>query len=136
MIKVAGCWELGWNTPFSEYDLWHFPMREYEVDEWIMTPISGIDKKGITEVETIEKAIELNKNLTPIYVDEKGKNDLLNFNHPKDVLYILGRTTYSPMISIGKYDSIRIITPRGGDLLWPHQAICMVLQDRYIKWQS
>ena len=59
MIKVVGCWELGWNTPILEYDLYHFITKEYQIDELIMTPVSGINKK-ITE--------EANGD-NPIYLD-------------------------------------------------------------------
>lgn len=134
MIKVAGIWELGWNTPIMEYDLWHFPMRDFKVDEWYMSPISGINKGKITEIATIRESIDLNPDFTPIFVDENGSEDLADFKHPENALYILGKAGGSPMIKTDM--SVKIETKEGKGLLWPHQAICIVLHDRLKKWQQ
>ena len=42
MIKVAGHWELSWNAPIKEVELWNFPLRDFNVSEWYMWPVSGI----------------------------------------------------------------------------------------------
>ena len=134
MIKVAGTWELGWNTPLFEYDLWNFPLRDFGVHEWYMAPVSGINKKKVTEVVDIQAAIDLNPNLTPVYVDEKGAESLKEFVHPEDVLYIFGKASYSPWVSHGmRGRSIQIATVEDKALLWPHQCACLVLYDRMVK---
>ena len=132
MIKVVGCWELGWSTPIMEFDLWTYPMRDFGVDELIMTPVSGIDAR-VTEFKTVNEAITANPNLTPVYIDEDAKQGLVDFRHPHDALYILGKANYSPYAAVGKKGvSVRVETKEHG-LLWPHQAACIVLYDRYAK---
>lgn len=131
MIKILGCWENGWNTPILEYDLYAFPAKEYGVDELIMTPVSGINKK-VTEYATVEEAIKNNPDLEVVFVDEQGEDDLKDFNHPENVLYVFGRASYSPWKVIGGR-SLKIDTPTENGRLWGHQAMGIVLHDRYSK---
>jgi len=133
MIKVAGMWELGWNTPIKEYDLWRFPMRDFGVDEWYMSPISGINKGNITEISTVRECIDINPDFIPVFVDENGSEDLVDFQHPKNALYILGKANGTTMTESDV--SVKIEIKEGKGLLWPHQAICIVLYDRVKKWQ-
>ena len=139
-IKVAGMWELGWCAPLTEFDLWAFPLRDFGVAEWIMAPVSGVQKK-VTEVERINDAIEANPELTLVFVDEKGETPLQEFEHPEDALYVLGRANFSPLANRRgvlqetgrKFVSVRIETAESKGLLWPHQAIAIVLYDRANK---
>lgn len=134
MIKVAGVWELGWNAPLSEFDLWNFPLRAFEVEEWYMMPVSGILKPRVTEVYHIQEAITVNPGLIPVYLDEDGAESLRDFVHPEDALYILGKAGFSPWRANDKKGlSVKIETPQGGGLLWPHQCIAIVLYDRVMK---
>ena len=133
MIKVAGVWELGWNAPVSEHPLWEFVLRSYGVREWYMAPVSGIQKR-VTEVRDVLEAVELNPDLTPVYVDEDGDSSLDPFVHPTDAIYVLGKAGYSPWTASGKSGmSVRIKTKVHGGMLWPHQCIAMVLHDRLVK---
>jgi hypothetical protein len=50
MVVVAGMWELGWNTPIKEIDLWRYPLKDFGVDRFYMTPISGIESKKVIEL--------------------------------------------------------------------------------------
>lgn len=135
MIKVVGCWELGYNTPLVEFDQWAFPLRDFGVDEFIMTPVSGIDrKKFFKEDVDIPTVVEHNPELTPVYFDEQGTTLLQDFVHPENALYILGKASYSPWIANGSNGiSVKIPTSFNGGLLWPHQVICMALYDRMMK---
>lgn len=135
MIKVVGAWEVGWSTPWMEYDLWHFTMRDFGVDEWIMTPVTGIVKQNIVEAADIDKVVADNPTLAPVYLDENGETDLTVFTHPANALYILGKASYSPWVGAGSPagKSVRIVTPLQAGLLWPHQAIGIVLYDRISK---
>ena len=134
MIKVAGAWELGWNTPLFEYDLWAFPLRAYDVDDWYMAPVSGIDKRQVTEIADTLNSIELNPDLTPVFIDENGVVPLGSFQHPRDALYLLGKAGYSPWRANAKKGiSVRIENPHPGGLMWPHQCIATVLHDRMLK---
>ncbi len=136
MFKVVGCWELGWNTPICEYDLWAFPVRDFGCAEFIMTPVSGIGR-SITEMPDVSEAILSNPELVPVFIDENGETPLPDFEHPKDALYILGKASFSPFASIGSgHASVRIPTSENKGLLWPHQAVTLVLYDRKLKLEE
>jgi hypothetical protein len=137
VVKVAGMWEQGWNTPFLEHDLWEYPLRDFEVDEFYMMPISGIDKP-VTEVKEMKEVIEANPDLTVVWVDETAEVPLSDFVHPKNALYILGRTTSRPMVGLKKDGDLTVRVETKPDhscsgLLWAHQAIAIVLYDRLKK---
>jgi len=135
MIKVAGMWELGWNTPIMEYDLWAFMLRDFGVDEICMAPVSGI-RKDVREFSSLEEAMAKNADLVPVLVDEKGEVALQDFKHPENTLYVFGKASYSPLARLPKALSVRIETATASGLLWPHQAAAIVLYDRQVKqWQ-
>lgn len=127
-VKLAGIWEDGYNFPMIEHWLWDYPCVEYNVDEWIMTPISGLEG-NMVEMPSIQSAIDSNPELTVVFVDEKGSLELAEFTHPKDVLYIFGRSSQSHFDPA--YISIKIKTPNSGGRLWAHQAACIILDHRY-----
>ena len=133
-IKVAGVWELGWSTPLTEYELWSFALRSYGVERWYMAPVSGIQRARVVEVRDVLEAVELNPDLTPVYVDEEGEQELRSFVHPGDALYVFGRAGYSPWAASGRNGlSLRIETEVPGGMLWPHQCVPVVLRDRMMK---
>lgn len=134
MIKVAGIWELGYSAPLVEFDVWQFMLRDFGVDQWIMTPVSGI-AQPIHEVAAMEDAISENPELTPVFVDEKGKTTLKDFEHPANALYLFGKASYSPFTALAQEGecSIRVETVNNQGLLWPHQAAAIVLYDRLMK---
>lgn len=132
MIKIVSFWEQGWNTPIKEYDLWHFPSRDFQVDELIMIPVSGIDG-AVTEYKDFD---EVNtEGMEVIWIDENGDEDLETFKHPKDAIYVFGRASLSPMKIYKKENdkSVRIKTCEDKGLLWGHQAMVLVLYDRMMK---
>lgn len=139
MVKIAGLWELSYNTPLVEHDQWSFFLKDFGVDEWAMAPVSGIRHKGslLHEYDQVIDIIEDNLDLTVVYIDEAGKTNLEDFEHPLDALYICGRANFSPYKSIGGGQSVRIRTPNNTGGLWPHQALAIVLYDRIRKnkWQ-
>lgn len=138
MVVVAGMWELGWNTPIKEIDLWRYPLKDFGVDRFYMTPISGIESKKVIELPSLEDILNKNKELLPIYVTEDGEYSLKEFKHPKNVLYIFGKTNYSPFNTMKTEDSmsLRIETKLNRGMLWGHQAAGIILYDRTVKgWQ-
>lgn len=141
IVKVAGIWELGWNTPMQEHDLWEYPLQDFGVDQFYMTPVSGIANKKVTEVHELTDAIKANPDLQVVFVDDKADTPLSTFKHPDNVLYILGRTTVSPFISYKRPGDLGVkietkFDRSSGGLLWAHQAISIILYDRLIKsWQ-
>lgn len=132
MIKVVGLWELGWNTPIMEYELWVHLLKDFGVDEWVMSPVSGINKPNITEVPDIMEFI--NDEVSVVFVEEEGETDLADFIHPTNATYVLGKSGFSAWKSLGKKGiSVRISTPTRMGGLWAHQAIAIVLYDRVMK---
>lgn len=137
MVKVAGYWEIGWNTPMLEHDLWIYPIQEFAVDGWYMSPVSGIAKSSfLTEVADLKEVIDANPDLTVVWVEEFGESSLEDFVHPENVLYITGKTSLSPMnTGLAKESdlSVKIETAVNGGGLWSHQAISIILYDRMLK---
>lgn len=142
MVKVAGLWELGWNTPLAEAWLWQFVLRDFEVHDWFMSPVSGIKvtEPGLTLVEypSIVDTLDANPEQR-VFVDEAGEISLPNFEHPEDVIYVFGSAGTSPMRQrlVRESDlTVSIPTIQNAGVLWPHQCLLIVLYDRLIKsWQ-
>lgn len=138
MVRVAGLWELGYNTPLMELDLWQYPLREFEVEEFYMSPITGIQSNYVKEVANLGELIKTQRNLgfEIVFVDEKGDTKLQQFQHPENVLYVFGKATRSSMNYFQEGDkSLVIETPQNTGMLWPHQCIVTILYDRMKKWQ-
>lgn len=135
MIKVAGLWELGYSAPLNEFDLWHFMLRAFEVNEWCMSPVSGINRE-VTERASLGTFVDENPGLIVVAVDEHGVVPLQDFVHPPNALYLTGKAGRS-VLALGEL-SVRVENPcKEHGLLWPHQAMAIVLYDRQVKsWQS
>jgi hypothetical protein len=131
MIVVAGIWEGGWNTPIKEFDLWHYPLKDFGVDEFAMSPISGIFSNKIKEFKNIHELIQ-HYGLPVIVCDENGESTLQEFVHPEDALYLFNRTSGGSILGVGDY-SVRIETKENKGLLWGHQAASIILYDRFLK---
>lgn len=134
MIRIAGMWELGWNTPIKEMDYWEVIVREFHIDKFYMTPISGIDSKYVIEKKRIEEILEENKNFDKVFVDINGDTELQSFIHPKNALYVFGRTGRGTDIyNNGEGITLRLDTIEGNSMLWPPQVCSIILYDRMIK---
>jgi hypothetical protein len=136
-VHLAGMWEIGWNTPIKEMDLWEMVVRDFEVDKFYMAPVSGISNPYVTERAFMENILEENDDLTFVFVDEKAKTELRDFLHPENVLYVFGRVGDGALYLKRDQDLfVRITTPANLALLWPHQIATLLLYDRMLKWQS
>lgn len=134
MVVVAAIWEDGWNTPIKEFDLWYYPLQDFGVDEYVMTPVSGILTKKVKEFHTVEEILEKYKELPIILCDINGEQNLEEFKHPKDALYFFGRSSRSIVSSHGAgHQSLKIVTPNNKGTLWGHQAASIILYDRFLK---
>lgn len=144
MIKVAGLWELGWNTPLAESYLWQFVLRDFEIFDWYMAPISGVTHtesgQGLKLIEYTSMQSILDEHTERrVFVDEMGETDLREFEHPEDAIYVFGNAGQSPMHQgfLREGDlSVRIPTVQNKGVLWPHQCLLAVMYDRIVKgWQ-
>lgn len=144
-VKVAGIWELSWNTPLIESWLWSFPLREFDVMDWAMTPVTGIvhneaySGMSLTEYNQVDEMVEnFAEGHVRVFVDEKGETPLDEFVHPENAVYIFGCAGRSPLSLKKDGDlSVRMTTHRTNGVLWPHQVLVTVLYDRMVKqWPS
>lgn len=138
MIKIAGIWDYSWNIPILEMDQWVVIVREFEIDEFIMTPVSGIQNANLTgEKASLQDVLDEHADYTKVFVDEQGATNLKDFVHPSgNVLYLFGRTNYSPFTDLVQEGdlSVKITTPANLGMLLSHQSAGIVLLDRYNKW--
>jgi tRNA(Leu) C34 or U34 (ribose-2'-O)-methylase TrmL len=135
MITVVGTWDLGWNTPIKEAELWGFVLRDFKVDAWYMSPVSGIvsgfdlveDAQMETRIVTERARNEL------VFIDESAEKYLSDFTIPNNVCFVLGKAGFSPYKTFYRKgdDAIRIPTPANIAGLWPHQALAIVLYHCY-----
>lgn len=135
--KVVFMWELGWNTPIKEADLWMTVDNEFEIDQVYAVPISGIHSGIIKERKELSDVIKENPDHTIVWCHEKGAAKLKDFTHPENALYIFGKTNYSPFLNMAKDNeiSLQIETPAENGMMWSHQAGGIILYDRFMKWQ-
>jgi len=88
-VKIASFWELAWNTPILEVDLYQYPLEDFGVDEIYMHPISGIDNKRIKERNNLDEILAENYDMTVVFVTDRAETKLVNFEHPVQRLFIL-----------------------------------------------
>ena len=149
-VKVVGNWELSWNTPIKEAELWNFPLRAYQVSEWYMWPVSGIKhsewrRVNLHERHDLNEILEENQDLKRVYLEPANKafTDvkpvmLTDYEHPKDVLYIFGSAHYNAALIHQREEDDVVMVPNreNSGVLWPHQVLVALFYDRLIKgWQ-
>ena len=135
-IKVLGNWERAWVAPFNEWDLWIHPIKEFGINELSMVPVTGLEKGNLSEYSDISEALAQNSDLVHVYIDEAATTNLVDFSHPENALYIVGKTSYSPYATNyreGTDLAVKIPTVNNSGGFWSHQAISLVLYDRYLK---
>ena len=134
-IRVAGIWEQGWNTPILEADIWEMAVREFGVEKFYMTPVSGILHPIVIERPSIPDILKENETHTAVFVDEKAETDLTEFKHPENALYVFGRVDHSGVLLYKRESdlSVKFSTPSDTGLLWPHQALVILMYDRFLK---
>jgi hypothetical protein len=137
MIIVAGLWELGWNTPIKEIELWEYPLRDYGVDGFIMSPVSGIRNDFVTEVPDLAAKLDDLRATGHqiVFVDERGEEELTDFEHPENAVYVFGIASLSTMAAYKKDGDRTLVIKTKNKLatLWPHQCAVLVLHDRMNK---
>ena len=140
-ILVAGIWELGWNVPLNESWLWTFPLREFGVMNWHMTPVTGIIHNEshtdmvLTEHHTTQEMVQsIPPEYVRVFIDEKGATPLKDFKHPKNAAYLFGKAGESPISCKREEDvSVYIPTIANNGVMCPHQVLVAVLYDIFSK---
>ena len=135
MIVLAGLWELGWNTPIKEADLWEMVARDFGVTI-AMCPVSGVRlwwEGGLLEYADLPAALTA-LGLPGVFVDEHGTVPLRDFVHPESCVYVFGKTSTSALYAMREGDvSVSVETPGQLGMMWAHQAAAIVLYDRQVK---
>lgn len=131
MIVVAGVWEQGWFDFKTELNLWHYPLKDLGVDEFAMTPISGLNSNKVREFHSVEELVQY-YGLPVILCTEQGESSLNTFKHPKNALYLFNRTT-GGQLPVSPTWTLSVETHLNKGLLWGHQAASIILYDRLIK---
>ena len=132
-VEIAISWEQAWSAPLTEANLWEMPMSEFGVARMNVTPVSGIKKKWIHEYPSMAHLLDDRAHLTPVFIDENGRVELRELEHPEDALYVFGRYSYSPAANEGREGlTVHIDTKKPG-MMWPHQALSIVLYDRLCR---
>jgi len=137
-VAVAGLWELGHNVPLQEACLWEMVVRDFMVDEWHMSPVTGIDQPRVTEWADAGAMLEaLRRQHHLVFVTEGAPCYLSEFKHPENACYVFGKCNWSPFTSFAEPGdlSLCIETPAGDGLLWPHQCAATALWHRGRQWQ-
>lgn len=150
MITVVGRWELSWNTPIKEAELWNLVLRDFAVEDWHMFPVSGIHQRerdlNLYEHHTFDDVLEEVKDKgTLVYVEPSFPNpapnhqSLPDFVHPDDAVYIFGSVGFNPCAMRKRDEDLALSIPtiENKGVPWPHQCLMVLLYDRMVKsWQS
>jgi hypothetical protein len=149
---VIGHWELSWNSPIKEAELWNMALREFGVADWWMWPVSGIrhsehrvnlhERESFTAI--MDELDQVRPDATRVFLEPRNptfpldSEDLHTFDHPEDVIYIFGSNHFNPTISNLRPGDLAVTIPtvRNDGVLWPHQCFVTVSYDRLVKsWQ-
>lgn len=144
MVSVLGHWEIGYMTPIMEEKYWSLVLRDFNVNEMNMVPISGIKQKEISvklnEYHNYDDALNnIDKKLVRVFIEPRTKHYnpntiwLHEFEHPENCLYIFGSAHYNPTISQKDPIVVSIKTKDDKGVLWSNQCLSLVLYDRMLK---
>jgi len=140
-------WDSGWFHPQAELTLWHDLAISYNIDTLVMIPdLKIFDYQDLTfqKFETLEEALKaLEGKGTFVFLEPKSTieehgykgEDLKDFKHPTDAIYIFGNSGRS---NIGSYnpergDKIVYISTPVTTQIWSIEIAAMVLYDRELK---
>jgi hypothetical protein len=146
-ITVIARWEFNYMVPLVESTLWAMALREFEVSEWWMSPITGIHHSEKHLVNLYERQYyedifeEIDPNLPRVFFEPRRKDQnpdtiwLHDFEHPEDCVYIFGATHYNPTLKHKREQdevvSIKTVQDKG--VLLSSQCLLVVLYDRLMK---
>ena len=145
MIKIAGHWEIDYMVPLVESYFWSWPLRDFEVTEWLMCPVSGIknpeQRVNLTEFPDYKTMLGSCENLKRVFLEPRTNHQnpntiwLHDFEHPKDCVYVFGSNHYNPSLSHKRKQdvAVSIKTVQDKGVIWANQCAFLVLYDRRIK---
>ena len=145
-VKIAGHWEIGYHAPVTEAYYWNVVLREFQIKDWLMVPVSGIKNNEereitLTEFSDYDSMLESTGDLTRVFLEPRTNHQnpdttwLHEFEHPEDCVYIFGSAHYNPTIGYKRPEDhvVTIKTRIDHGLPWSNQCLAIVLYDRMIK---
>lgn len=149
MIHVVSHWEIGWNTPLLEADLWLLPLRDFGVKDWWIWPVSGIRSRearvNIEERHDLREILEEVPDWKRVFFEPRNPSqfngpsvDLPKYRHGENAIWIFGSNHFCPPMQVGREedDYVTVPTFENSGVLWPHQVFTVAAHDRLVKsWQ-
>lgn len=148
-VIIAGHWEIGYMTPIMEAYFWNLVLRDFEVSEWRMCPVTGIlhneiQTVNLIEYPTYEGIFKEFPDLKRVFVEPKTRHQntetiwLHDFEHPENCIYVFGSAHFNPALAYKREQdlvvSIKTIQDKG--VFWANQCAAIMLYDRMVKsWQ-
>lgn len=146
MIAVLGHWELGYHAPITEQYYWSLPLRDFEVVDWNMSPVSGIHNRerevNLTEWATYDDYFAANPDIKRVFLEPRTKHQnpdtiwLDEYEHPEECVYVFGSAHYNPtgMHVRPEDDVVTVRTRQNKGVLWAGQAMCITMYERSKQW--
>jgi hypothetical protein len=132
-----------------EANLWNLVMRDFDINEWWMNPVSGVRNNEERYVNLNERnhyqdiMNDIDPTLQRVFLEPHTSTSTENpiwlhdLVHPENCVYIFGSAHYNPTIdtTINREEDIvvTIKTQNDAGVLWSNQCLLTVLYDRYIK---
>ena len=145
MTSVLGNWDIGYHAPITEQYYWAFPIRDFGVSDWNMTPVSGIKNREsqvkLTEWDSHTEYFKANPDLIRVFLEPRTKHQtpdtvwLHDFEHPENCVYVFGSAHYNPTIEHKRDQDfiVTVKTQQDKGVLWADQVLCLALYDRMLK---
>ncbi len=146
MVFVLGAWDLSYHAPITEQYYWSFPLRDFGVAEWHMSPVSGIRNREYRQVKLTEwpdydSFFEAHPDLPRVFLEPRTKHQnpdttwLHDFTHPEECVYVCGSAHYNPTLRHCREEDtvVTVKTAIDNGVMWGHQAACVALYDRLQK---
>lgn len=145
MICVLGAWDIGYHAPITEQYYWGFPLRDFDVAEWHMSPVSGIRNREhevqLTEWPHYDDFFAAHPELVRVFLEPRTKHQnadtvwLHDFKHPDECVYVFGSAHYNPTLKHRREGDfvVSVKTARDNGVMWGDQVMCITLYDRLQK---
>lgn len=139
MVTVLGIWETVWmESERTERRIWKQTIQAFAVASWGMTPVNGGPFTSPKQEATLAELLAAHPGpktfLVPTFrAAELSAENLSDYTHPKDAIYVFGSTAESMVRHIAPGDDIVTIqTPQHTDMFAP-AVLAAVLYDRSTK---
>lgn len=118
-VTVIGAWDDAWmDAERTERRIWRQTIDPYMVDRWIMAPDHATSTMSPEQFDSVSLALEAvpgKKTFLVVPSTHEGE-DLVNYQHPVDAIYVFGSTADNLMRYVRPEDDIvSIYTPRNGE---------------------